>query len=77
MKKKKVEGVVVARVFEKSPAAALRLQEGDIICAVNDKKVSNLEEFYAALDTNSKKEIWYDVYSNGHVVTTARYKIGK
>ena len=77
IEKEKVEGVVVARVFEKSPAAALRLQEGDIICAVNDKKVSNLEEFYAALDTNSKKEIWYDVYSNGHVVTTARYKIGK
>lgn len=77
IEKEKVEGVVVARVFEKSPAAALRLQEGDIICAVNDKKVSNLEEFYAALDTSSKKEIWYDVYSNGHVVTTARYKIGK
>ena len=34
--KEKDEGVVVARVFEKSPAAALRLQEGDIICAVND-----------------------------------------
>lgn len=77
IEKENVEGIVVARVFEKSPAAALRLQEGDIICAVNDKKVSSLEEFYAALDTSSKKEIWFDVYSDGHVITTARYKIGK
>lgn len=77
IEKENVKGIVVARVFEKSPAAALRLQEGDIICAVNDKKVSSLEEFYAALDTSSKKEIWFDVYSDGHVITTARYKIGK
>ncbi|MGN0728912.1 Do family serine endopeptidase [Treponema sp.] len=73
----KVEGIVVARVFEKSPAAALRLQEGNIICAVNGKKVSSLEEFYAALGANSKKEIWYDVYSSGHIVKTNIYEIGK
>ncbi len=73
----KVEGVAVARVFEKSPAAALRLQEGDIICAVNDKKVSSLEEFYSALDIGSKSEIWFDVYSSGHTISTGKYKIGK
>lgn len=76
IEKEKVEGVVVARVFEKSPAAALRLQNGDIICAVNDKKIAGLEEFYAAL-ASAGKEVWFDVYSNGHVITTARYKIGK
>ncbi len=73
----KIEGVVVSRVFEKSPAAALRLQQGNIICAINDKKVSSLEDFYRELDISSKKEIWFDIYSEGHVVTTAKYKIEK
>jgi Do/DeqQ family serine protease len=72
----KVSGIVVAKVFEKSPASSLRLQNGDIICAVNDKKVTTLAEFYAAL-AEATNEIWFDVYSDGHVVTTSRYKIGK
>ena len=70
----KVQGVVVANVFEKTPASALRLQTKDVICAVNDKKVTNLKEFYAALG-EAKKEVWFDVYSDGHTVTTSKYKI--
>ena len=72
---KKIAGVVVSNVLEKSPAAALRLQNGDIITAVNDKKVTNVSEFYAALDLTGAKEIWFDVYNDGHTITTGHYKI--
>ncbi len=70
-----VKGVIVSNIQEKSPAAALRLQNGDVITAVNDKKISSVEEFYAALDTNKNKTIWFDVYSDGHTISTGRYKI--
>lgn len=69
-----VRGVVVTGVMEKSPAAALRIQNGDVITAVNDRKVSSLEEFYAALDLSRTNEIWFDVYSEGHTISTGRYK---
>ena len=72
---KKVKGVVVMNVLEKSPAAAMRIQNGDVITAVNDKKVSNIQEFYDALNLNSKKEIWFDVYNDGHTLSTSHYKL--
>ena len=70
----KVKGIVVTGVTEKTPAAALRLQNGDIICAVNDKKVESVEDFYRELDISNKKEIWFDVYNEGHTISTGRYK---
>ncbi len=74
---KKVKGVVVSNITAKTPAAALRLQNGDVITAVNGKAVSNVEEFYAALDIASNSELWFDIYSDGHILTTAKYKIEK
>ncbi|WP_147612806.1 Do family serine endopeptidase [Treponema pectinovorum] len=71
----KVKGVVVMNVLEKSPAAAMRIQNGDIITAVNDKKVSNVQEFYEAMNLAGKKEIWFDVYNDGHTLSTGRYKL--
>lgn len=71
----KVKGIIVTGIQEKSPAAALRLQNGDVITAVNDKKVTSVKEFYEALDTSKTKEVWFDVYSNGHTISTGRYKI--
>ncbi len=70
----KVKGIVVAGLTEKTPGAALRLQNGDVICAVNDKKVETVEDFYRALQLEGKKEIWFDVYSEGHTISTGRYK---
>lgn len=70
-----LKGVAVSNVLEKSPAAALRIQNGDIITAVNDKKVTNLKEFYDALDLSRNKEIWFDVYNDGHTISTGRYKL--
>ena len=71
----KVDGVVVSGVQEKSPAATLRLQNGDVITAVNGKKVSNVKEFFEALDTSKNKEIWFEIVSNGHTIETNKYKI--
>ena len=70
---KKVRGVVVSNVEEKSPAASLRLQNGDIITAVNGKTVANLAEFYAEL-ANAQKSVNFDIYSNGGTITTGTYK---
>jgi len=70
-----VKGIVVTNVQEKSPAAALRLQNGDVITAVNGKKISNLAEFYSALDLERSKSISFDVYTNGGTITTSTYRI--
>lgn len=74
---KSVKGVVVTNVLEKSPAAALRLQNGDIVTAVNDKKVTSLEDFYKAMDLTNAKDIWFDVYNDGHTISTSHYKLNK
>jgi Do/DeqQ family serine protease len=71
----KIEGVMVTNVQPKSPAAAMRLQNGDVITAVNDKPVKNLSEFYSALDLAGNTEIWFDVYNEGHTISTGRYKL--
>ena len=70
---KKIKGVVVASVEAKSPAASLRLQEGDVITAVNGKTIKSLSEFYQEL-ANATKSINFDVYTNGGTVTTGTFK---
>jgi S1-C subfamily serine protease len=69
----KVKGVVVSNVMEKSPAAALRLQNGDVITAVNGKSVTDLKSFYTELAT-ADKAVNFDIYSNGGTITTGTYK---
>ncbi len=72
---KKVEGVVVTNIMPRSPAAAMRLQSGDVITAVNDTPVRSLAEFYGALESEPGSSIWFDVYSQGHTITTSRYRL--
>lgn len=69
----KIEGVAVTNVQAKSPAASLRLQEGDVITAVNGKKVKNLAEFYAALDLTKTKSIQFTIGSGAGSITTGTY----
>ena len=69
------QGAAVGAVTEGTPAAETGIQAGDIITAVNDKKVSSVQEFYEALNTVGKTEIWFDIYSDGHTVSTGRYKL--
>lgn len=68
-----VKGVVVTGVQEKSPAASLRLQNGDVVTAVNGKSVTNLRAFYDEL-AKVNRSVNFDVYSNGGTVTTGTYK---
>lgn len=74
LEKSNVKGVVVSNVQEKSPAASLRLQNGDVITAVNGVSVSNLGEFYTELGKASKS-VNFDVHtSSGGTITTGTYK---
>ena len=67
------KGVLVTNILAKSPASALRLQQSDVITAVNGKSVKNLKEFYAEL-SKADKSVNFDVYSNGGTITTGTYK---
>ena len=69
----RIQGVAVTGVLEKSPAASLRLQNGDVITAVNGKSISSIEDFYAELG-KAKRGVNFDVYSNGGTITTGTYK---
>ena len=71
---KKVKGIVVTNVQAKTPAATLRLQNGDVITAVNGKSVRDVKEFYDEL-AKADKTINFDVYSNGGTLTTGTFKI--
>ena len=71
---KNIKGVVVSNVQAKSPAAALSLQSGDIITAVNDTEITGIEDFYSVLATEATKEVWYDIYRNGMKMSTLKYK---
>ncbi|GMO49490.1 MAG: Do family serine endopeptidase [Treponemataceae bacterium] len=71
-----VKGVVAVNVISRSPAAAMRLTDNEVITAVNDKKVTNLREFYDALNISNKSEVWFDVRdADGHTISTNRYKL--
>ena len=70
---KKIKGVIATNVEEKSPAASLRIQNGDVITAVNGKKVTNLAEFYEELAA-AQKSVNFDIYSNGGTITPGTYR---
>ncbi len=71
---KSIKGVVVTNIQAKSPAAALRLQTGDVITAVNGEKVENLADFYSALNTTDNNSIYFEIYSEGNTIETGKYK---
>ena len=70
----KVKGVTVSNVISKSPAAALKLQNGDIITAVNGTKVSKLAEFYAAMDLTKTDSIQFEIWHESGTVKTNTWK---
>jgi len=69
----KQQGVLVANVQAKSPAAIMGLVAGDVIVKVNDKVVKDLPGFYSQLSA-AKGEVWFDVIREGQTVSTMRYK---
>ncbi|MCQ2588211.1 MAG: Do family serine endopeptidase [Treponema sp.] len=70
----KVNGVLITSVSEKSPAAALRLENGGIITAVNGVAVKNVAEFYEEL-SKATTGINFDVYTEAGTVTTGTFKL--
>ncbi|MCR4626166.1 MAG: Do family serine endopeptidase [Treponema sp.] len=70
LKDKSVKGVVVGQIYEKTPATYFRIQSKDIIIGVNGKSVSNLAEFYSALDVPKGKKISFDLYSEEGTIHT-------
>jgi len=62
---KDAKGVFVAAVSTKSPAAVMGLNAGDVITAVNGKKVSSLKEFYAAIRDVGVKEWSFEYLRSG------------
>jgi len=71
---KGVRGVFVASVADKSPADALGVQAQDIITEVNDKAVSSVGEFYAALSDPKESKVSFTIYRDGQTLSTAAYK---
>jgi Do/DeqQ family serine protease len=70
---KGVKGVFLLSVTDKSPASVVGLKAQDIITEVNDKPVSNVKEFYAALNDPSAKKLAFTVNRDGETVSTLAY----
>lgn len=70
--KESVKGILVDSLQPKTPGVTMGLRKNDVIIAVNDKPVADLGSFYTELNA-AKKQIWFDVYRDGHVVSTVKY----
>lgn len=70
---KGVKGVFVLSVADKSPASVVGLKAQDIITEVNDKPVSSLREFYAAVNDAGSKKVAFTVNRDGETVSTLAY----
>jgi Do/DeqQ family serine protease len=69
------QGVVAAQVSANSPAAAMGLQMGDLITAVNGEKLRDLRTFYRLLREKATTELWFEVIRGGRTLETMRYKL--
>jgi len=70
---KGIKGVFVYSVADKSPASVVGLKATDIITEVNEKPVSNVREFYAAVNDPDAKKISFTVNRDGETVSTLAY----
>lgn len=69
-----IKGLYVADVIARTPAAAMGLQRGDIITALNGDKIENLRAFYRLLAAKSSGELWFEVRRGENTLETMRYK---
>ncbi|MGA2546027.1 MAG: Do family serine endopeptidase [Rectinemataceae bacterium] len=70
---KDVKGVFVLSVSDKSPGSIVGLKAQDIIIEVNDKPISTVKEFYAAVNDTSAKKLAFTVNRDGETVSTLAY----
>ncbi|MGH8058679.1 MAG: DegQ family serine endoprotease, partial [Candidatus Entotheonellia bacterium] len=71
------KGVVVSNVEDESPADEAGIQRGDVVLEVNQKKVSNLREYRAALGRTGGTESWLFLVRRGNNVLYVALKPGK
>jgi Do/DeqQ family serine protease len=70
---KGVKGVIILSVADKSPGSIVGLKAQDIITEVNEKPVSTVKEFYAAVNDASAKKLAFTVNRDGETVSTLAY----
>jgi len=67
-------GLVAIRIIDKSPAALINLQRGDLISEVNGVPVKTMADFYKVLREKAKKELYFGIKRNGSQLETMMYK---
>ncbi|MCX7949451.1 MAG: Do family serine endopeptidase [Treponemataceae bacterium] len=70
----KAEGLYVADVIAKSPAAIMGVQRGDRVVGVNGESVKTLFDFYRILNDRTKKDLYFEVIRGDTRLETMRYK---
>jgi S1-C subfamily serine protease len=70
----KIDGLYVAQVIARSPAATVGLQRQDVITAVNGEKIKDLPSFYKVMREKTGKEIWFNVQRGDSTLETPKYK---
>ena len=70
-------GVFVSSVGDKSPAAKVGIAAGDIVTKVNDRPISSVMEFYAAMNDPGAKKLAFTVNRGGQAVSTIAYERGQ
>ncbi|MBU0934648.1 MAG: Do family serine endopeptidase [Spirochaetes bacterium] len=65
-----VSGVVVSSIIPRTPVVTLSLRAGDIITAVNEKNVRNLQDFYRLLNDQSMASLQFTILREGQTLTT-------
>jgi Do/DeqQ family serine protease len=63
-------GVLVTDVLAKSPASVMGLKPGDIVVAVNDKKVDGMASFFSLINDPKNKKLSYKVIRDEQTIDT-------
>ena len=71
-----VDGLIVVRVKEVSPAADAQIQEGDVITQVNGEKVTTTQEF-ARIVGKTKKGDYLKLYVYNPRADVSRFALVK
>ena len=70
---KGVKGVFVLSVADKSPGSIVGLKAQDIVTEINDKPVTSVREFYAAVNDAGARKLAFTVNRDGETVSTLAY----
>jgi Do/DeqQ family serine protease len=69
-----VQGLFVAEVVAKSPAAVMGVQRGDVIKAVNGIEVKDLASFYRVIGERTGKELWFEFVREERELESVKFK---